>query len=166
MLHDMYGVINEGLLWIGLIDTPVAWTAEPTLSMFAVIFVDVWKTTPFMVLLLLAAMQMVPRECYEAAKVDGVSSFRIFMEITLPIIKPALMVAIIFRWLDALRVFDMIFVLSSNNRDTESMSMYARQQLIDFQDAGYGSAASISVVIIIALITAAFVLLGRFRVKS
>ena len=104
--------------------------------------VDVWKTTPFMALLLLAGLQMLPQECYESARVDGVHPVKVFFKVTLPLLKPALMVAIIFRVLDALRIFDLIYVMTGNNKDTMSMSVYARQQLVDFQDVGYGSAAA------------------------
>ena len=88
---------------------------------------------------------------------------RVFFKITLPLIAPGLMVAIIFRLLDALRIFDLIYVLTSNSRDTMSMSVYARQQLVDFQDVGYGSAASTLLFLIIALATAIFVTVSRVR---
>jgi trehalose/maltose transport system permease protein len=161
MYNDLYGVVNAGLLWLGVIDTPKAWTADPALALAAVIAVDVWKTTPFMALLILAALQMLPKELYEAARIDGVHSFTIFWRITLPLIWPALMVAIIFRMLDALRVFDVIYVLTANSRQTMSMSVYARQYLVDFQDVGLGSAAAGFLFAIIALVVAAMVTLGR-----
>lgn len=161
MLHDQFGMINHLLLTLGMIDAPLNWTANPELSMWAVIMVDVWKTTPFMALLALAALQMLPSDCYEAAKVDGVNPVKVFFRVTLPLIYPALMVAIIFRVLDALRVFDVIYVLTSNSRDTMSMSVYARQQLVEFQDVGYGSAASTVLFLIIALLTISYLYLGR-----
>ena len=83
--------------------------------MTSVVMVDVWKTTPFMALLILAALQMLPKECYEAAQVDGVHPVKVFFRVTLPLIRPALMVAVIFRALDALRVFDLIYVLTGNS---------------------------------------------------
>lgn len=164
MLHDQFGIINEMLLGIGLISQPLNWTANADLSMWAVIMVDVWKTTPFMALLTLAALQMLPSDCYEAAKVDGIHPVRVFFKVTLPLILPALMVAIIFRVLDALRVFDVIYVLTSNSADTMSMSVYARQQLVEFQDVGYGSAASTVLFLIIALLTISYLYLGRKQI--
>jgi len=161
MLHDQFGVINDILLSLHLIAKPVAWTANPDTAMWAVVMVDVWKTTPFMALLILAALQMLPSDCYEAAKVDGVNPVKVFFKVTLPLIRPALMVAIIFRVLDALRIFDLIYVMSGNNKDTMSMSVYARQQLVDFQDVGYGSAAATMLFLIIALFTVGYLTLAR-----
>jgi len=163
MLHDQYGVINEMLLGLGVIATPLAWTAEPALALGAVIAVDVWKATPFMALLTLAALQMLPEELYEAAKVDGLGPVGSFFRITLPLIWPALMVAVVFRTLDALRVFDLMYVLTGNSREVASMSVYARQQLVDFQDVGYGSAAATFLFLVVAMVTALLVTLGRVR---
>jgi len=161
MYHDVFGVINEGLKILGLINEPIAWTASPDTALLAVIMVDVWKTTPFMALLLLAGLQMLPQECYESAKVDGVHPVKVFFKVTLPLLKPALMVAIIFRALDALRIFDLIYVMSGNNQDTMSMSVYARQQLVDFQDVGYGSAAATLLFLIIAIITVVYLTIAK-----
>lgn len=163
MLNDQYGVINEVLLSLGLISTRIAWTADPSLSLGAVIAVDVWKTTPFMTLLILAALQMLPGEVYEAAKVDGIRPWRVFTRITLPLIWPALMVAILFRALDSLRVFDLIYVLTSNSINTMSMSVFARQQSIDFGNVGFGSAASTLLFLIIAVLAALWMVAGRVR---
>ncbi len=161
MFNDVFGVINHMLMAIGIISQPVAWTANPDTALWAVIMVDVWKTTPFMALLILAGLQMLPSECYEAAEVDGVHPLKVFWKVTLPLLKPALMVAVIFRILDALRVFDVIYVMTGNNKSTMSMSIYARQQLVDFQDVGYGSAAATMLFFIIAIFTVAYMTLGR-----
>ncbi|WP_226575210.1 carbohydrate ABC transporter permease [Acuticoccus sediminis] len=161
MLNDQFGVINAMLLGLGIIAAPIAWTADPDTAMAAVIMVDVWKATPFMALLILAALQLLPGDCYEAARIDGVHPATVFFRVTLPLIYPAIAVAVIFRALDALRVFDLIYVLTSNAEDTMSMSVYARQQLVDFQDVGYGSAAATLLFLIIALLTIAYIVLGR-----
>ena len=161
MFHDVFGVINHVLIALGLIDQPIAWTASPDTALLAVILVDVWKTTPFMALLILAGLQMLPGEIYEAAKVDGVHPLRVFWKVTLPLLKPALLVAIIFRVLDALRIFDLIYVMTGNNKSTMSMSVYSRQQLVDFQDVGYGSAAATMLFVIIAVITAVYLTAAR-----
>ena len=161
MLHDLYGVVNAALLKLGLIDAPWAWLADPRLAFLSIVAVDVWKATPFMTLLILAALQVLPREIYQAAKVDGVPPIKMFLRVTLPLIRPALLVAVVFRGLDAMRVFDVIYVLTGNNPATTTMSVYARQQLVDFQDVGYGSAAATSLFLIIALATAIVITVGR-----
>ena len=163
MLHDQYGVINDLLMLAGFLAEPLAWTANNDLAMISVIMADVWKTTPFMALLILAALQMLPSDCYEAAKVDGIHPVRVFFKVTLPLIKPALMVAIIFRLLDALRIFDLIYVLTSNSEATMSMSVYARQQLVEFQNVGVGSAASTLLFFVVALCTVIYLVAGKVK---
>jgi len=163
MLNDQFGIINHILLGLGFIDSPKAWTADPGLLMPSLVMVDVWKTTPFMALLILAALQMLPKECYEAARIDGVHPVKVFFRVTLPLIRPALMVAIIFRALDAIRIFDLVYVLTGTRDATMTMSIYARQQLIDFQEVGYGSAASTLLFFTVALLTVVYVLLGRVK---
>ncbi len=166
MLHDLYGVVNAALIALGVIGDPWAWLADPALMMASVIAVDVWKTTPFVALLILAALQTLPDELYEAARVDGARAWQIFVSITLPLIRPALMVAIIFRGLDAMRVFDVIYVLTGNNENTASMSIYARQQLVDFQDVGFGSAAATCLFLIIAILAVMIITAGRVHVPA
>lgn len=166
MLNDLYGVVNAVLLWLGAISEPWAWLADPVLSMASIIAVDVWKTTPFMALLTLAALQVIPGELYEAARVDGVHPARVFFQVTLPLIRPALLVAVIFRGLDAMRVFDVIYVLTGNNPDTASMSVYARQQLVEFQEVGLGSAAATLLFLTIAALTVLVVTFGRVHVSA
>ncbi|MEQ9643273.1 MAG: sugar ABC transporter permease [Alphaproteobacteria bacterium] len=161
MLHDQFGVINDALASLGLISQNIAWTAEPNLALFSVIMVDVWKTTPFVALLVLAALQMLPRDCYEAARVDGIHPIKVFFGVTLPLIKPALIVAVTFRLLDAFRVFDVVYVMTGNAAATMTMSVYTRQQLVDFQDVGYGSAAATLLFMIIAVLTALYLVAVR-----
>lgn len=166
MLNDEFGILNHVLLGVGVISAPVAWVANPDLALAAVIAVDVWKTTPFMVLLVLAGLQMLPQDCYEAARVDGVHPVKVFFRITLPLLWPALAVAIAFRALDALRIFDLVYVLTANSTSTMSISVYARQQLIDFQDIGYGSAASTLVFLTVGLAAIAYLRLVRLRPRE
>lgn len=163
MFNDFYGVINAMMLAAGLIDQPWAWTADPDLSLWAVIIADVWKTTPFMALLILAALQVLPGECYEAARVDGIHPVKVFFKVTVPLIKPALLVAVIFRCLDALRIFDLVYVLTSGSRSTMTMSIYARRELVDFQDVGFGSAASTTLFMIIAVATVLLLMIGKVK---
>ncbi|WP_117232922.1 carbohydrate ABC transporter permease [Vibrio maerlii] len=163
MFHDQYGVINHVLTFLGLIDEKLAWIAEPDLSMWAVVFADVWKTIPFMALMLLAALQTVPADLYEAARVDGATAWQRFWRITLPLIMPAMVVALIFRIMDALRVFDLIYVLTSNSEATISISGYARDQIISYQEMGAGSAASVLVFMLVAGIAVSFLYASRMH---
>jgi len=166
MLHDQFGVINDLLMQLHLISSPVAWTVNPDTVLGTIIAVDVWKTTPFMALLTLAALQMLPKDCYEAARVDGIHPVKVFFKVTLPLIKPALIVAVVFRMLDALRIFDLIYILTSNSEDTMSMSIYARQQLIDFQQIGYGSAASTLLFLLVFGLTLAYIFATRLKLDG
>jgi len=161
MLHDQFGIVNDALLRLGLISAPVAWLASSDLALWSVVAVDVWKTTPFVALMVLAALQMLPRDCYEAARVDGIHPVRVFFHVTLPLIKPALIVAVIFRLLDAMRVFDIVYIMTGNAEATMTMSVYARQQFVDFQDVGFGSAASTLLFAAIALLTVIYLMATR-----
>lgn len=163
MMNDQFGVINHGLMALSLLSEPLAWTSDPDLMMASVLMVDIWKAAPFMALLILAALQMLPSDCYEAARVDGIHPVKVFFKVTLPLIRPALMVAVIFRAMDALRVFDVIYVLTSNNIKTMTMAIYVRQQLVEFQMIGYGSAAATLLFMIIAGCIAMYITLGRVR---
>ena len=102
------------------------------------------------------ALQMVPKDCYEAARVDGVHPVKVFFRVTLPLIWPALAVAVIFRLLDAMRMFDLVYVMTGATEATMTLSVFARRELVDFQDVGYGSAASTMVFFVIALMTALY----------
>lgn len=166
MLNDQFGILNDLLLGLGLISQKVAWTANPETAMVAVLIVDVWKTTPFMALLILAGLQMVPSDIYEAAKIDGVHPLKVFWRLTLPLIRPALMVAVIFRMLDALRIFDLIYVLTPNNAQTKTMSVLARENLFDFDKFAYGATASTMLFLIIAAITVAYMWFGRVNLEG
>lgn len=166
MLHDQFGVVNEWLVIAGIVFDKIAWTADPSLALWTVVWVDVWKTTPFMALLILAALQTLPKDCYEAAKVDGVHPLRVFWSITLPLIKPALMVAVIFRLLDALRIFDLIYVLTASGNDTISMSGFVRREMVDNGYLGFGSAASTVLFIIIALCTMLYIRVGKLKLSE
>ncbi|AJQ95057.1 carbohydrate ABC transporter permease [Gynuella sunshinyii] len=166
MFHDQYGLINDLLSRIGIISEPLAWVAVPELSMWAVIIAEVWKTTPFMVLMLLAAMQVVSEDLYEVARLEGASAWQRFRYVTMPLIWPAMVVALIFRSLDALRVFDLIYVLTSNSESTMSISGYARQVLVDYQDMGGGSAASVLVFMLVAGVAICYLLFGKVRLND
>jgi len=148
MYHDVFGVVNDLLVYrLHILDQKVAWLANPVTALPAIIAVDVWKTTPFMALLLLAGLQLIPGDVYEASTVDGANKVQQFFQITLPLLKPALLVALIFRTLDAFKVFDVIYVMKGFASETMTVAVYTRQQLIDLSLLGRGSAAAVIIFI-------------------
>jgi trehalose/maltose transport system permease protein len=154
---DQYGPINDVLLRLGIIDSPIAFIALPSSSIWAVALVDIWKTTPFVALLLLAGLQVIPGDVYEAARIDGANLVQQFMRITLPLLRPAILVTLIFRTLDALRVFDVFYVMFGARQDTQTMAIYNQQNLVSFSDLGYGSAISVAIFLIIGVFVVAYV---------
>jgi trehalose/maltose transport system permease protein len=161
MLNDQFGILNDLGLRLGLLSQKVAWTATAETAMTAVLVVDIWKTTPFMALLILAGLQMIPKDIYEAAEIDGVHPIKQFFKITLPLVRPALMVAIIFRVLDALRIFDLIYVLTPNSDATKTMSVLSQENLFQFDNFAEGSTQATLLFLIIALFTTLYIWLGK-----
>jgi trehalose/maltose transport system permease protein len=158
MYNDVFGVINDFLVTkVHLLSQPIAWIARPDLALPAIIAVDVWKTTPFMALLLLAGLQLIPNDVYEAATVDGANKLQQFWNVTVPLLRPAILVALIFRTLDALRVFDVIYVMTKGASGTESMATYDQKNLVDFQLLGYGSAISVAIFVLIGIFVVLYV---------
>lgn len=163
MLKDTSaGIINRILLDLGLISAPQAWLSSVSLQLPAVILVDVWKTAPFMALLLLAGLQSISRDLYEAASVDGASVVRRFWSITLPLLRPTIAVALVFRTLDALRVFDLFNVLFG--RQKLSMATYNYEVLVNNRQDGYASAISIILFLLISVF--AFVYVRLLNVET
>lgn len=157
MYNGVFGVVNDFFLRIGLIREPVPWLAQVGLAMNSIIAVDIWKTTPFMALLLLAGLQVISPDLYEAATVDGANRWQQFWSITMPLLRPAIVVALIFRSLDALRVFDIIFLMTGGGIGTETMATINRRVLIDFQKLGQGSAISVIIFLILLVFTILYV---------
>lgn len=157
MLHDSFGVINKSLVAMGFDRFfQFSWVGNPNTALFAIVAVDVWKTTPFMALLLLAGLQVIPDDVYEASRVDGASKWQQFWQITLPLLRPALLVALIFRTLASFSVFDIIFVMNSYNTSTISVAVYAHRELMNNQRIGYGSAISVVIFLCIAAMVAIY----------
>jgi trehalose/maltose transport system permease protein len=152
-------VINDALLRLHVIDEPVAWISDSSTALASVAAVDIWKTTPFVALLLLAGLQVIPNDVYEAATIDGASKVQQFWRITLPLLRPAIVVTLVFRTLDALRAFDVFYVLLGVRRDTQSMSVYAQNNIVAFSDTGYGSAIAVAIFLIIGVFVVAYVTL-------
>jgi trehalose/maltose transport system permease protein len=161
MLDDVFGVVNDLLMKLHIISHPHAWISDPATSLASVCAVDIWKTTPFVALLLLAGLQVIPKDLYEAAEVDGASPLQQFWRITLPLLKPAILVTLIFRTLDALRVFDVFFVFFGNRPDTQTMAIYAQSTIVGDGHVGYGAAISVAIFLIISLFVVIYVTFMR-----
>jgi trehalose/maltose transport system permease protein len=163
MYQDNLGILSAWGRSLGLLNVGQSFVANPATALWALTAVDVWKTTPFMALLILAGLQSIPEDLYEAARVDGAGRWTQFWRITLPLLRPALLVAVVFRTLDALRIFDMPYVIKGNATETLTMSAFARQQMVDNAQLGMGSAVSCLIFLIIMLFTVAYVTTSRVK---
>jgi multiple sugar transport system permease protein len=134
------GVVNDVLGRFGV--APLQWLSDPTLAFAAICIAIIWKSSSFMALMLLAGLQTIPRSLYEAAEVDGASKWQQFVEITLPMLRPAIFVALIFRTITAIQTFDIPFAMTGGGPGdaTETLAMYIHKTTLDFLDFGYGSA--------------------------
>lgn len=161
MLSDVFGVINDLGVRLHILSHPHAWISEPSTALASVCAVDIWKTTPFVALLLLAGLQVIPSDLYEAAAVDGAGKLQQFFRITFPLLMPAILVTLIFRTLDALRVFDVFYVFFGNRPDTQTMAIYAQSTIVGDGNVGYGAAISVAIFLIIALFVVIYVTFMR-----
>jgi len=151
-LNADFGVLNF------LLGTRINWLGDPFWAMHAAILADVWKTTPFMVLLLLAGLQVIPEQLYRAARIDGANSWQAFRHITLPLLKPIILLALLFRTMDAARVFDLIYVLTGGGpgNQTETLVIYAYNLLYRTLQFGYGSSVAVATFFFIVLLSLAY----------
>jgi multiple sugar transport system permease protein len=156
------GFVNQ----LPLIADDKAWFGDRWSALSVIIMAEVWKTTPFMALLLLAGLTTIDDGLYEAAKVDGANAVQRFFRITLPLMKPAILVALLFRTLDAFRVFDTIFIMTRGAQTTESVSILGYNQIISRTNLGLGSAVSVLIFIIVLFIAFAFVRLLGVRMAE
>jgi trehalose/maltose transport system permease protein len=161
MLDDVFGVVNDFGVRIHVLSHSHAWISDPGTALASVCAVDIWKTTPFVALLLLAGLQVIPQDLYEAAEVDGASKLQQFWRITLPLLRPAILVTLIFRTLDALRVFDVFYVFFGNRADTSTMAIYDQSTIVSDGHVGYGAAISVAIFLIIGLFVAIYVTFVR-----
>jgi len=163
LFNDSYGLINYTLFG-NEVSQYVAWLAKPGTALFTIILADVWKTTSFAALLILAGLQIIPDELYEAARVDGAGIWRRFRHITWPLIRPALLIALLFRTIDAFRVFDLAFVMTQGGPAdaTNVLQLYGYKKMFVEGWMGYGSAISVGVFIIILILAVIYVrMVGR-----
>ena len=160
------GVANAVLRGMGLIDEPVVWLAHTTLAWVPIILADVWKTTPFVALLLLAGLQNIDPALHEAAAIDGAGPWRRLRHVTLPLLAPAMLVALIFRTVDAFRVFDLVYVLTGGGPGTatEPVALYAFTTMLQHLRFGYGSAVGVTIFLVTFALAMGYVqVLGRDR---
>jgi multiple sugar transport system permease protein len=165
--------VVTAIMWQGIFQSPlglvpsvldtlnigqnIVWLGQKPYALIVMIIADTWKTAPFMALLLLAGLQVIPKDLYEAAKVDGASAWQRFVKITLPLLRPAILVALIFRTLDALRIFDLPFVLTKGAQGTTTLSLIAQQQLQNNGLIGLGSALSVMTFIIVMAVSLLYI---------
>jgi multiple sugar transport system permease protein len=154
LLSFDFGVVNWAFSLGGLPKVP--WLGDPDLALWSLVIVDVWNTTPFVALLVLAGLQAVPEEPRQAARVDGASSWQVFRYVTLPLLRPVLFVAIVWRTIDLFRIFDVVFTLTGGGpyRATETISLYAYRQGFASFDLGYASAVSYLIILALFIILA------------
>jgi trehalose/maltose transport system permease protein len=156
------GFVNN----LPLISDEMDWFGDRFSAFAVIIMAEVWKTTPFMALLLLAGLVTIDSQLYEAAKVDGATAWQRFFRITLPLMKPAILVALLFRTLDAFRVFDTIYIMTAGAQDTESVSILGFNQLISRLNLGLGSAVSVLIFVCVLLIATFYVRVLGTRVEE
>lgn len=160
------GFLNQVLQALHLPGGHTVWLAKNGYALAVMIFADVWKTAPFMALLLLAGLQVIPDDVQDAAKVDGATTWQRFVRVTIPLLRPALLVALIFRTLDALRIFDLPFVLTQGSNGTTSLSLYAYQQLTQNQLIGPGSALAILTFVIVMAVSMLYIRLAGQNLRA
>jgi multiple sugar transport system permease protein len=166
IFNDQFGVVNDILLRLGVIQTGINWLGEPTLAMIAVVFADVWKTTPFISILLLAGLQSISSDLYEAHAIDGATPWQSFYQITLPLLMPQILIAMLFRFAQAFGIFDLIAVMTGGGPGgaTEVVSLYIYSTIMRYLDFGYGAAlVVVTFLLLVAAVAIASWLLRKSR---
>ena len=169
IFNDQYGVVNDILLRLGVIDTGINWLGDPTLAMVSVIIADVWKTTPFISILLLAGLQSIPSDLYEAQEIDGATPWQSFRQITLPLLLPQIVIALLFRFAQAFGIFDLIAVMTGGGPGgaTETVSLYIYATVMRYLDFGYGAAlVTVTFLLLVLVVGIASYLLSRSRARA
>src|SRR5437764_15459066 len=160
------GFFNQVLKALHLPGAHTVWLAKSGYALAVMVFADVWKTAPFMALLLLAGLQVLPDDLEDAAKVDGATAWQRFYRITLPVLRPALLVALIFRTLDALRIFDLPYVLTSGANGTTTLALYSYQQPTQHRLVGPGSALAVLTFIIVMAVSFVYIRLAGQNIRE
>lgn len=156
IFNDQYGIVNDLLMRIGAIDTGINWLGNPNLAMMALIIADVWKTTPFISIILLAGLQSIAQDLYEAHAIDGASAWQNFTKITLPLIAPQILIAMLFRFAQAFGIFDLVQVMTGGGPGgaTETVSIYIYATIMRYLDFGYGSALVLVTFLLLVIVVA------------
>lgn len=170
LFNDQYGIINAVLMRAGLMDAPFPWLAMPGPATFAIIAADVWKTFPFVMIVLLAGLQSIPREMYEAIEIDGGNAWHRFRYVTFPFLRPFLFLALVFRLIQAFAIFDLVYVMTGGGPGgaTETVSVYSYTTFMRYLDFGYGAAQVVILVIILSVLAWALhrLLLKRYEMAG
>ncbi len=163
IFNDQFGVVNDILIRLGVIKIGINWLGEPTLAMVSVIFADVWKTTPFISILLLAGLQSISADLYEAHAIDGATPWQSFRQITLPLLMPQILIALLFRFAQAFGIFDLITVMTGGGPGgaTEVVSLYIYATIMRYLDFGYGAALVVVTFLLLVMVVAIVAFLLR-----
>ena len=163
IFNDQFGIVNDILLRLGLIDTGINWLGDPLLAMVALVVADVWKTTPFISILLLAGLQSISSDLYEAYSLEGATAWQQFRSITLPLLMPQILIAALFRFAQAFGIFDLVSVMTGGGPGgaTETVSLYVYSTVMRYLDFGYG--AALVVVTFLLLLMAVLFASGLLR---
>ncbi|HEY0516380.1 MAG TPA: sugar ABC transporter permease, partial [Solirubrobacteraceae bacterium] len=159
MFDANYGVVNAALTQLHLIGAYKAWLSSPFGALNIVVFADVWKNTSLVAFFLLAGLTTIPRDLYEAARIDGVSAFQAFLRITLPMLRPAIVVVLVLRTIEAFKVFDIIYIMTGGGpaNGTQSVTFYTYQRAFSDELFGYGSALAYLIVLFILVLAALYI---------
>jgi multiple sugar transport system permease protein len=159
-----FGLLNFLVLKFGISPERISWLGSSVGAFISIVLSDVWKTTPFIAIILLSGLSTISNELYEQAMVDGSTMLQRFFKVTLPLLKPVIIVALLFRTIDAVRIFDLIYVLTGGGPggSTTSISLYAYNYLVS-GDFGYGSAISVVLFLIAAILSILYIKLGKFK---
>ncbi len=163
--NGIYGVLNYVLMSIHIINTPFLWLGTPTSATISMMMADIWKTTPFVTMILLAGLQLIPSELYEAAKIDGSSAWNSFWRITFPLLRPSLGLAALFRILQAFGLFDLPFVLTNGGPGTSTMSIAMLAYQAIFNNGSFGPGTAVAVVTVALVILLALASLKALRTQ-
>jgi multiple sugar transport system permease protein len=169
IFNDQFGVVNDILLRLGIINTGINWLGNPAPAMISVIIADVWKTTSFVAILLLAGLQSISNDLYEAHSIDGASPWQSFRQITLPLLMPQILIASLFRFAQAFGIFDLIQVMTGGGPGgaTETVSIYIYATVMRYLDFGYGAAlVVVTFVLLVAVVALAAFFLSKLRTAT